>query len=53
MEEYYNLVCPKGYGKITFVQSGRSSLCPVSGKKNCMDCYHSFVEERDKLTEKK
>lgn len=49
MSEYFNLTCPKGYGKIAFVQSKGGSICPVSGEKHCQLCVISnFVKEKEK-----
>ena len=56
VSEYYNLLCPKGYGKITFIQLRGGFFCPVSGKRNCRDCYRFYrwsFEEKEKPAEKK
>jgi len=36
--EFYNVDCPRGYGKITFIKVGDVSPCPLSGKLNCVEC---------------
>jgi hypothetical protein len=54
MSENYNLTCPKGYGKIAFVQSKKGFFCPVSGEKNCQMCHiPNFVKEKEKETVEK
>jgi len=45
MSDYYNINCPKGYGKIVFLQN---NSCPISGMLCCVDCdviYASDVKD--------
>lgn len=37
-EFYHNLICPKNYGKISFLSTPKGLVCPVSAANFCFEC---------------
>ena len=35
---YYNVNCPKNYGKVTFLNTSKGLVCPVSSTHFCFEC---------------